>query len=149
MKKIALALLFIVLIVTVAYANNLTLVYSAGQDTQIQTKAIPYYNAKHCRSRGLAASCTSAQLVTAGCVVKVSRSFTVDSCTIFTADATGEAALAQELANNSFASLAEQVIALQDSVAFCNAFKAMTTVQQNVVCTSMVPSQGNGCSVCP
>lgn len=140
------ALLVVLLVVARAEAANFTLTYTTAQDTQIQTRLIPLYNKAHCAKFGLGASCTSAQLVTAGCVAVVFKTVTIDSCTIFTQDATGEGLFLQEIANQQLADIFSQLVS-SDNVDFCTSWKTLTTTQQNTQCTT----QGlpNGCSPCP
>jgi hypothetical protein len=91
--------LFVALPVVFAVAHTLT--YTTGQDTAIQTVVIPIYNRKHCADFGLPAACTSAQLVTRGCVAKVVQTLTVDSCTIFTSNLAGQDLYLLEAANRA------------------------------------------------
>lgn len=146
MRKLSLVLIAL-LAATLAEAGNSTLTYTAGQSTAVQTTLIPKYNRASCAKFNLPATCTSAQLVSAGCTVKTVKTVIVDSCTIFTLDAAGEQAFHQETHNQKLADIFFQSSSI-DSTDFCTTFKAMTVGQQNAVCAAMVPPLTAGCTPC-
>jgi len=131
----------------IVLAASLTLTFTTAQDNSIQGKLIPMYNKQHCARFLLPASCTTAQLQGTGCSPVVIKTVTTDACTIFTQDAAGEAAFVQELANQK---LYEVFVQLDSSnnTDFCVGWKSMTTVQQNAICSAMVPALPAGCQPC-
>jgi len=149
MKKLLIAFAF--LVSAAAYAGNSTLVYTADQSQRTRDKYIPRYNKAHCEQFRLPKTCTSADLVAAGCVVKVYKSnktglaYVIDSCTIFTTNGAGEEAYLQETKNQELAATNEGQ-ASSDSDDFCVAFKAKTNSEQNAICASL--SLPNGCNPC-
>lgn len=134
------------LLTGVALAANFTVTFSSGQDTQIQTRLVPMYNRFHCAQFGLGASCTTPNLTSAGCVAKVVKTVTVDSCTIFTQDSTGEGLFLQEMLNQKLADVFFQLNGT-DAIDACANFKALSGSSQNAICSSL--SLPNGCSICP
>jgi len=101
-------------VVPVVFAVAHTVNFTAAQDTAIENKLIPAYNRMHCARYGRPTGCTSANLVASGCVVvnactalglpagtacTTMSTLNVESCVIYTADATGEDAMLQELLN--------------------------------------------------
>jgi hypothetical protein len=144
-------ILFAMLLGAFVYAGTSSLVYTAGQSTAIQTQLIPRYNADHCHRFGLPASCVTADLTTAGCTPTVIKTIPLDSCTIFTADVTGEAAILKEAANVGLVSVYNRLIADDNSsyqAAECTRFKGLSGANQNTECN--LRGLANGCSgPCP
>ena len=138
------------------YAVVHSLNYTTAQDTIITTKVIPAYNRQHCATWGRASGCSSANLVTGGCVVKTVcqaiglpagtacttlSTINVESCVIYTADATGEDAMLQEIANQHLVSVYQggQAFAAVD---FRTGFKAANQTNQDNACTAVGQSAG-------
>ena len=143
MKKLLAVL--IVLAAVPAFAGTSSVTYTTGQSTAIQTKVIPALNAERCGNFGLSASCTSAQLVSAGCVVQLFKGVAVTGCTIYTENAAGEQALIQLLANQSLAAAFVKQNSLNEA-AFKGACAAASGAAQDTVCTTVgLPS---GCNPC-
>lgn len=139
--------LSIVASVPLAFAGTSSLTYTAGQSTVIQNQLIPKYNADHCQRFGLPGSCLSTDLVTAGCNPATTTVKTVvqDSCTIFTADVTGEANFLKEVANIGLVTVYNRLIATDVgayNAAECSRFKALSQVNQNTECTTRGLSAG-------
>jgi hypothetical protein len=140
LSRLVVVILVIGALAGLVYAGTSNLVYTAAQSTAIQTLLIPMYNADHCQQRGLAANCTSANLVTAGCSVASATFKTIiqDSCTIFTSDVSGEALFLKEVANIGLVSTYNRLIA-KDNAAYqaaeCSRFKALSVGNQNTECT--------------
>jgi hypothetical protein len=133
-----------------AFAGNSTLTYTTAQSTAIQTRLIPRYNADHCARFGLGPTCTTAELVTAGCTNVVRRTVTIESCTIFAQNATGEQAFLQEVANQELVTVFNKLIATQGSAystAQCNIFNALSPAAKQADCTAHgLPTD---CDPCP
>lgn len=147
MKKL-IPLVFLVLFAGVVMAGNSTVSYTAAQSTQIQNRLIPLYNKRHCQAYNKTAGCSSADLVAGGCVVRVVKTVSVESCTIFTSDATGEQSFLQEMLNQQLVSKLTELTA-QDADEFCTAFKAASTANQNSACSALgLPTVANGCAPC-
>lgn len=122
----------------IVLAGNSTLSYTAGQSTAIQNQLIPKYNAEHCTRFGLALSCSTAELVSAGCTVQTFKTIVQDSCVVFTSDVTGEAAFLKEVANIGLVTVNNRLIAsdIQNyQAAECSRFKALSVANQNSECT--------------
>lgn len=132
------------------WAVNHILAFTAAQDTIIVAKVIPAYNRQHCSLWGRASGCTSANLVTGGCVVKNVcqaiglpagtpctnlSTLNVESCVIYTADATGEDLMLQELANKDLVStyMGGQSFAGSD---FRSGFRAASQANQDAACVA-------------
>lgn len=148
MKKLSLLVLF--LLPSLAEAGNSTLVYTTAQSTAIQTRLIPRYNAEHCLAFALAPTCSSAELVSAGCVARVVRTVTIESCTIFTSNAAGELGFLQEVANQKLVSVFNQLIKTDGaaySAAECVRFKALSPANQATECTAR--GLASTCDPCP
>lgn len=149
--KVAVLIVLVVLSVFLpaafAAAGNSTLSYTAAQSTAIQNQLIPRYNAEHCGRFSLPNGCTTSDLTTAGCNP---ANFTVktvvyDSCTIFTSDATGEAAFLKEVANQGLVAVNNKLISIDVSnynSAACTAFKAANQAGKDALCTGFGLSAG-------
>lgn len=160
MKKIFLSLLALGIIVYISpkvYAVVHSLNYTAAQDTIIQNQVITAYNRAHCQVWGKASGCSSANLVSGGCVVKNAcqaiglpagtacttlSTLNVESCVIYTVDTTGEDAMLQETAN-------QKLVAIYDagrsygSVDFKAGFTAASQGNKDTACTAA--GQATGC----
>jgi len=157
-----------IVIVGSVFAASYTLTYTAQQDTDIQTKLIPMVNRAKCTLYGLPTTCTTANLQAPGkCVTKTvcqaaglkagsaactrwSTEFT-DSCTIYAANATGQAAYLKEIANGDIAEA--YFLATGFTVTdFCTQWDLMTPSVQDTTCTTASPG-GLGlpvnCRPCP
>ena len=135
---LALAATSVVVAGGIALAGNSTLSYTAGQSTAIQTQLIPKYNAEHCTRFGQAVSCSTAELVSAGCTVQTFKTIVQDSCVIFTQDVTGEAAFLKEVANIGLITVNNRLIASDVAnyqAAECSRFKSLSVANQNTECT--------------
>lgn len=121
-------------------AGNSTVTFTAAQSTAIQNRLIPNYNANHCAQFGLGSSCTSANLVTAGCVVKtfgpVAVAITIDSCTIFTSNAAGEQSFHQERLNQSLVDSFNQRTSTDES-ARNTAYAGANQTSKDAVCVAL------------
>jgi hypothetical protein len=135
LSRLVLAIVFVAPLLDAGTSN---LVYTAGQSTAIQTQLIPRYNADHCQRFGLPPSCTSSDLVTAGCTVQTIKSIVLDSCAIFTQDVTGEAAILKEVANAGLIATFNRLIT-NDNASYnsaeCSRFKALSVANQNSECS--------------
>jgi hypothetical protein len=149
--KLAIALVLI-LMASVADAGTLTATQTTtgAQDTYVQTVLVPLANTAKCARFGLAANCTSANLVSAGCVAVAFSTIARDSliyrdCTIFTQDSAGANALASEVLALRLVDIVTQELAndIDDS---CVKFKALSLAQRNQVCTDL--GKANLCRIC-
>jgi hypothetical protein len=151
MRKLLLVLLVILAAVALE-AGTLTGAQTTltAQDTYIQQTLVPIANAAKCARYGLGPSCTSANLVSAGCVViafstLTRENLTFNACTIYTLDGTGANGLAAEKMAQAFADMVASELN-NDVEGNCTAFKALTLAQRNQVCTDL--GRPNGCRVC-
>lgn len=132
-------------------AGSSSLTYTAGQSTAIQSQLIPKYNADHCQKFGLGSGCISADLVSGGCQVTIVKTIVLDSCTIFTQDAAGEALFLKEAANQALIATYNRLIAIDVGsyqAAECSRFKALSQANQNTECT--LRGLASGCAgPCP
>lgn len=148
---LAVLALLVAVAVPFALAGTSNLVYTAGQSTAIQSQLIPRYNTDHCTRFGLAPSCSSAELVSAGCTTQTVRTIVFDSCTVFTQDAAGEAAFLKEVANIGLVTVNNKLISNENAAytaAECSRFKSLSQANQNTECT--LRGLANGCSgPCP
>jgi hypothetical protein len=144
MKKVSLLFVFVLCSVPL-WAGNVTIAHTTAQSNVIQGTLIPTHNRTHCTSFGLPGTCTSAQLVTAGCTVKTFKTVTIESCVIFTSDAAGEAAFLQEFVDQKLVDGFNQQLA-EDVNLSCAAFKAASTANQNSACTAV--GRPTGCTFC-
>ncbi len=146
MKRILFALAFLLGLPALALSASFTITFTAGQDTTIQTRIIPAVNTQNCARFGLPPSCTSAQLVTRGCVAVAFPAKNYNTCTIYTADATGEGIFLQDDANRQivfrFVSLFNT-----DADSFLVACRGRTLAQQNQICVDA--GLASGCNPCP
>lgn len=97
LKKKILIAVGVCLVARAAWAANISIPFTAGQNTYVQTVTIPAQNARACAQFRQAPNCTSANLVAGGCVAipfsSVNKqNLTFQACTIYTQDAAGEAA---------------------------------------------------------
>lgn len=145
MKRIVLALVALV-IASTAQAASFTVTYTAAQDTVIQTRVIPAANTAKCATFRLGPSCTSANLVTNGCVTAVFPSKNLRACVIYTLDATGEGLFLQDESNRA---LVERFILLNNIGAdiFIAACRGRTAAQQDQICVDA--GLASGCNPCP
>jgi hypothetical protein len=145
-RTLYLALLLLAVCIGTALAASFSLTYTAAQDTQIQTKLIPLVNTANCAKRGLGPLCTSANLVTKGCVAVAFPAKNMNVCTIYTADAAGEAIYLKDTLD---AALVTQLAKLNaaNTVTFQAACRARTPAQQDAVCVAN--GQAAGCNPCP
>jgi hypothetical protein len=151
----AIGVLAIIPSVILAVAHSVN--YTAGQDTLIQSRLVPAYNRAHCAKFGRPAGCSSANLVSSGCVTvslcsaiglppasaacTTLSGLNVESCVIYTTDTTGEDALLQELLSQDFARVYLDS-KNQSRTDFINAFAAGTGTQQNNSCTAIGLASG-------
>lgn len=131
---------FALLLAVPAFAGNSTIEFSTAQSNTIQNRLIPDYNAKHCLQFNLAPNCTTANLVSAGCVV---RSFgppavaiILDSCVIFAQNATGEDAYLQEILHQKLVDSFNQRTSSDEAVRDA-AYSNANQTQKDAVCTAM------------
>lgn len=129
-----------------ALAAAFTVNFTAAQDTQLQTKMIPLVNTAKCAGRGLASNCTSANLVTAGCVAVAFPTVGYNTCTIYTLDVAGETAFLQDELNARLMDRFTQLNVV-NTISFSTACKALTLTQQNTLCTDA--GLASGCNPCP
>ncbi len=145
------------IIPAVLHAVAHTVNFTAEQDTLIQTRLVPAYNRMHCAQYNRSAGCTSANLVSSGCVVRslctalglppagaactTLAGLNVESCVIYTANAAGEDLLLQELLSQDFARiyLESRNHARAD---FAAAFAAASGANQNSACTAIGLASG-------
>lgn len=119
-------------------AGNSTLVFTSPQSTNIQTTLIPEANRRKClQYGGLPGTCTSAQLVTNGCVVRTARSLQVEGCAIFTQDAAGEQAFLQERMNRALVELI-RVLQPADPADYCFAWTQLDQTERDRTCTEVL-----------
>lgn len=150
-KSVVLALIALFALTTTANTASVSISFTAGQNTYTQNTLIPQANNKRCAEYGLSQGCTSAQVVTAGCVAEPFSAVTKTnlvfrSCTIYTQDAAGEALYhADQLYEFLVKKVSDDLAA--DVAASCAAFKALSGANQNAICTSL--GRPNGCRICP
>lgn len=146
MRKSIVAVALTIAAAGVALAASFSVTYSAGQDTTVQTTIIPIRNRLKCRAYGLAATCTSANLTSQGCVAVAFPGKAYNSCAIFTLDATGEGLLVQESSDIRLVELIAQrdILNRSDFVAQC---QTQNTTAQNAACTAV--GAATGCNPCP
>jgi len=171
LRSISAALLGLALgttiVAPIVYAATHSLTYTTAQDATVQGKIIRNYNRRHCAQFGRGGGCSSAQLVSNGCIpvsictyagLKVgsarctewSTEF-VESCTIFPETAPGEAAYLKEMANKEMAS-EFAIMQAADTADFCAAWELMSNSAQNTLCTTAPPAGlglSNNCRPCP
>lgn len=150
-NRLAILLLSIGILSAAVYAADITVSFTTGQNNYTQNTLIPQANTRRCAEYGLAPSCTTANVVSAGCVAEPFSAVTKSnlvfrSCTIYTQNAAGEAAYQ---ADNLYAFLVQMVARdlAQEVQAACTNFKALSTANQNTICASL--SLPNGCRICP
>lgn len=119
-----------------AFAVAHTVNFTAAQDTQTQTKLVPLYNREHCRQYSQAPGCSSANLVSGGCVVRTVKTLTIESCTIFTADGAGEDLLLQEILNQKAVEVNARLVS-NDAVKRETAFQGLSAGAQTTACTDL------------
>lgn len=138
------ALVTVCLLATVALAATYNITFSAGQDTVIQTQLIPLVNSQKCLRFGLPTNCTSANLVTAGCVTAALTKTAFEACTIYTTDVSGETALNQDELSYHYLDKFK-VLNAQNAISFQQACKldAVSTAT-NAQCAAV--SLSNGCA---
>jgi len=138
---LAVALTWTARVLAAAFTVNFT----AGQDTTIQTRLIPLVNTANCTRYGRAPGCTSANLVTGGCVAVAFPSKNLNTCTIYTADAAGETVFLQDELNQR---LVDRFAGLNagDTTGWQSACRAGTPTQQQNACTAVgLPATCNPC----
>lgn len=152
--KVTLYVLALLLVANLASAATMTgaVTTLAAQDTFIQTVVIPSVNTARCAQFRLPSSCTSAQLVTNGCIAVAFNTLskatvgTFQSCTIYTQDATGENNLAADELSIKIQDRIFQELS-NDVTASCAAFKAATQANRDSICTTL--GRPAGCRICP
>lgn len=132
---------------SLALAGTFTITYTTAQDTVIQTRIIPFVNTGKCAGFGLPASCTSAQLVTRGCVVVAFPAKNVNACTIYTLDAAGEQALLQDDSNRIVVDRFLQ-LGNSDNSVFLTGCSTWTAAQKQAACLAG-PGVPATCNPCP
>jgi hypothetical protein len=149
MRRIAQAL--VIGLAAVAHAADVTVPFTAGQNTYTRNTLIPQANAKRCLQYNLNVGCTGAAVVSAGCVAEPFSAVTKTnlvfrSCAIYTQDAAGEQAYQSD---NLYEYLVRLVAAdlAEDVAASCAAFKALSGASQNSICSTL--GRPNGCRICP
>ncbi len=127
----------------VALAATYNVTFTAGQDTVIQTQLIPLINSQKCLRFGLATNCTSANLVTAGCITAALTKTAFEACTIYTTDVSGETALNQDELSYHYLDKFKALNA-QNAISFQQACRldAVSTAT-NAQCAAV--SLSNGC----
>ena len=151
-----------VVVAPLVYAATTSLTYTTAQDNRIQGAIIKNYNRRHCARFGRNEGCGSNNLVNNGCVqvsvctaagLKVGSSKCndwstefVESCTIFTQDAAGQAAYAKEILNQAIAN-EYATIKASEATDFCIAWDTLNNSAQNAQCAAL--GLGNGCRPCP
>lgn len=129
---------------------------TAGQVTRIDRARLKQ-NANTCLARSAAggATCSQAQACVAygaaggaGCSVAQARA-TTPSCEIFAATQAGREAFVFSTVVNKVQEFQVQAVA-EDRVSFCVWWNTVANAaSKNAICTSSVPSLGNGCEICP
>lgn len=145
-KRVTVPALVAIALAASAYAANWTVTFTAGQDTYIQTKLIPFLNAQSCAKYKQAPGCSSANLVTGGCVAQALSTAGYRACTIYTLDAAGETALNQDELNYRYVQRFFELNSFNVS-AFKAACSAGNQTLQDAVCTAAGLSAG--CNPCP
>jgi hypothetical protein len=120
----------------VVFAVAHTVNFTAAQDTSAQTKLIPLYNRYHCKQFQQIGTCTSANLVSGGCVTRVVKTLTVDSCTIFTQDSAGEDLFLQEMLNQHLVQIFT-IVGNDGAVLREGAFQNLNAAGQTTACTGL------------
>lgn len=141
-----LALGFLIAYALTVLAATFNVTYTAGQDTTIQTRLIPLVNTANCARFGQVPGCSSANLVTGGCVAVAFPSKSMNTCTIYTTNAAGEATFLQDELNQR---LVDRFTGLNagDAVSFFTACQGRTLAQQNQICVDA--GLASGCNPCP
>lgn len=124
---------------------------TTNQHTMLQNTFLSRANAALCARYNLPSSCTTANVITAGCVPKACQTLTKQDstftpCTIYSLDATGEAAYSAD--RLCLDHITQFLLSMQsDYVTACLAFNTGTTTFKNQVCTDL--GQANGCAAYP
>lgn len=143
---VSLFVLPLLLLAVESFAGNVTITHTTAQSTTIQTTLIPSFNRAHCARFNLPGTCTTAQLVSAGCVNIVFKTVTTESCTIFTQDTTGEQAFLQERIDAELVNNFTQQVS-EDITLTCAAWKAASQANKDTTCTTV--GRPAGCNFCP
>lgn len=130
-----------------AQAADSVLSYTATQSNNIRTILIPEANRRKCSQYGgLPATCTAVQLTANGCVTRVARTLTVETCSIWTQDAAGEQGFLQEQENRRLVEIL-RVILPPDPADFCYTWGQLSRDEQNDRCEKLgLPSNCTPCS---
>ena len=141
---------FVVSLVFVApaFAANVTIEHTTGQSNAIRTTLIPARNAEVCKEFGLASSCSTADLVAAGCVNAthpIAPTVVTRYCQILTQDATGEDTYIQEIAD---AAMVRRFIAAKAERVrnWCANWPNRTQAERDAACTAV--GLQAGCDAC-
>lgn len=150
-KLIAIAVLLgLAALVSAAPGTVLSIQFTDTIDSKVQGKGTNRGNAVLCAQFGLnykQGNCTNTTLVQSGCIatsLSIGNNPGYQNCTLFTADAAGEAAYAKDIVSQKwYADAVAQNV--DDSISGnCAAFNAATTAQQNAVCAAAAAIPGSG-----
>jgi hypothetical protein len=129
----------------VALAATFNVTFSAGQDTVIQS-FLPLLNSEKCLRFGLPTNCSSANLVTKGCVAASLTRNNFEACTIYTIDSTGEGLMLQDEVSYRLLETSKR-LNLVNQTSFLQTCKAGNQALQDSICTAAGLSAG--CNPCP
>mgnify|MGYP001593261181 CR=1 FL=1 len=157
MKRILLTLSFLLgLPLLAASQESYAVAATAPQVTRIDRARLAQ-NRNTCLARNAVggATCTQAQACVAygaaggaACTVAQARA-TTPSCEIFAATLAGREAFVVATVVGHVQEFQAQATA-EDKVAFCVWWRTVASVAaKNTICTTTVPSLGNGCEICP
>lgn len=150
-QRLSILLLSTGILSAAVFAADITVSFTAGQNTYTRNTLIPQKNTRRCVEYNLAPGCSTAQVVSAGCVAEPFSAVTKTnlvfrSCTIYTADAAGEAAYQSDNLYEFLVAMVAKDLAQEVQTA-CTNFKALSGANQNTICASL--SLPNGCRICP
>lgn len=124
---------------------------TTAQHSMVQSIFVAAANTAKCQRYNLPSSCVTADLISAGCVPKTLQTATKQdptfvSCTIYSIDATGEAAYeADQLGALLIGKFLDSVLTEYQSS--CLLFNTGTTAFKNQICSDL--GKGNGCAAYP
>lgn len=135
-----------------ALASAVSISFTNGQNNYVQTTLIPQENTRKCTQFGLVygSNCTTSAMGTSGCVSAPFSSVTKQNlvyrdCTIYTQDATGEAAYDSDQLYQRLVSQVSNDLAA-DIAATCAATKALSQAARDIECGHV--GRPNGCNFC-
>jgi hypothetical protein len=127
----------------ILFAASVSISFTAGQNTYVQTTIIPQANLLRCLQYGIISPplCTTANVIAAGCVPAPfsavnKKNLVYRDCTIYTQDAAGEAAHDADRLYTAMVTQVSQDLDF-DVTQSCQAFKSATLAVQQSNCTAV------------